>query len=249
MNLDDLLSVIGRNDTQERGGRVLASVGGGLKALANLVTTVAGAPSADLAPLPTASPRLKGITADPLPGRLAVARSHFDASLKRLRSLRDERLADARNERESRAADDAAAGAAAARELTAKRIEQIDSRMANDARRTDAAVAASRAGAAGRRTARRGAGSGGNFTWVHPDSGKRYSVPRQAWDKSAHTLFSIVVDATRPAPDSRGYPSAEEWRRHCYDTYRGRDRRESFIMRHLPTSPAALDYLSKLTLQ
>lgn len=235
-------------DTAAEGSRrrreVMGSVSGGLKALANLLTTTAGAPSARLSPFEgrlseTAAKERKSAD-DPERRYLAAARSHFDASLRTLRSRRDQAVTDSRIAAEQRRVADAAAEQTRRERLTDKRIEQIDSRIANDTRRAEAA--------AGRRNATGRSGSGGgNFTWVHPTTGRRYSVAKSAWDKSAHTLFQIVVDATRPAPDRRGYPTAEEWRRHCYETYRGRDRRESFIIRNLPTSAPALEYLTKLT--
>lgn len=225
------------------GEDLLPALGRGLGAMANLLTTVAGAPSAKIAPRLSGRHQYKGYSDDKDQSRryMAAARSRLDASLASLRERREERMTQARmasmeqerhlkEQREERAAHDAEER----RELSRRRVAAEERR---------AAAAAEK----GRRKSSSIGNRGGSFTWVEPSTGRRYSVAKNVWDKSAHTLFQMVVDQTRPTPDSRGYPSVEEWRRHCYDTYSGRDRRESYIIRHLPEGGSALDYFKRLT--
>ncbi len=224
------------------GEELLPTLGRGLGAMANLMTTIAGAPSAK--PAAASSPRhqYKGYSDEDRSHRyMAAARSRLDASLASLRGRREERLAQERiasMEQERRLKEQreerATRNDEERRELAARRVAAQEQRAAATA-------------AGGSRKSRSSGNAGGSFTWVEPSTGRRYSVAKNVWDKSAHTLFQMVVDQTRPTPDSRGYPSVEEWRRHCYDTYSGRDRRESYIIRHLPDGGSALDYFKQLT--
>lgn len=220
--------------------RLLGAVGGGLRAIANLATTLAGAPSARLSTAsgaPESAPARKSPAADRSRAYLAILRDRRDATLAALRERRESELAAVR--RQSAERRDAIAEAADTRRarLDGLRADEIASRTA-------ARQAAAARQAQPKTSARRSQPA--TFTWVNPENGRRYNVSRPAWDKSSHSLFQIIVDDTRPEPDRRGYPSADEWRRHCNDVYSGRDRRESYIIRNLPSSPRGLEYLEKL---
>lgn len=243
MTLDDLFSDRRRSDGRERSRKLLGEIAGGLRAIANLGTTLQGAPSAD--PLPRRRDlyeRSRATSAGDSRNLYAEARMRTDASLARMKAERDNRLAQAKiNDIEARIHREEDENRR--REArSAKQLEEADARIAATIKRSEKSGSVT--------TGRRGKTYGGTGTtvrWIDPSTGERYAIDRGTWDKSSHTLFDIIVESTRPAPDSRGYPSAEEWRRHCRDTYgRRRDSRDAFIISNLPGNSAALDYMRKM---
>lgn len=218
---------------------MLQGVGRGLKAMAEMAVVRAGGPPSpgdkgSGAELPAMEPELARTAA-------ATAKARTAATYTAMRNRREERLAEARI-----AAGEAAT--ARADTLAQKRVEEADARIAdrNERRRMQAEREKERgakpSGGGGRGTARR------RFTWVHPQSGESYSVDRDVWDKSIHTLYDMVVEGSCPEPDSRGYPNAKEWRRHCDTNYNTRAHtRENFVITHLPGNEKALEYLKTLT--
>lgn len=226
-----------------RRGELLAAIGGGLAALANLGTTLAGAPDSDGADRMAAA---SGRAADRYRQALdreekrrsarAGEKHRADAlTLQRLRAGASIDLA----ERRERRLEEAAVLRAETAKMAAERADRAGERAERADRRAEERHAERHRN--GQKSSRSPA-----FTWIHPESGERYTVDRATWDKSSYTLFQLVVDATRPQPDSRGYPAPGEWRRHCYDSYPTASGRDSYIMRHLPEVPEALHYLKRM---
>ena len=235
---------------QMRRRHLIAAIGGGLSALANMVGVMRGAPSSATAEtmaqkLTQQSRRIYDAERKRADDREARESA---AAMQRIRTEADISLASRREQRQAEAQAETSARAKAADEraerLTQSRIAEAESRMASrqaaEEARTQKEERKPRLS-----TSRRPVKSA-SFTWVHPATGERYAVEQSTWEKSAYTMFQMVVDATRPTPDSRGYPTVEEWRRHCFDTYNRSDRRDAYIMRHLPNVPEAMKYLRKL---
>lgn len=252
-------------DTLEKSTRALrrrqliASIGGGLTALAGMAATMAGAPRARSAVDPV---KLTSRARELYDAEVRAADTRASRrSAQALAYLRAGADTDLKRRAENRAAAEDAARSADRQAASLRADTQLELRAADTASRIAAreeSAAARREAAEARRTraASRPAPSGSRqgaarntFTWVHPDTGERYEVERNTWDKSSYTMFQLVVDATRPKPDSRGYPSVEEWRRHCFDTYTTADRRDAYIMRHLPEVKPAIDYLQRIRRQ
>lgn len=227
----------------------MTAVGGGLAALANMATTAAGAPSGSGAErLAEASERARSRYLDEMEREDRRRKERDTALLQRLRTGSALRTAFNRDRREQQAAE----RRANAEKAAATRAERADERAERADRRAERRLEMQerREAAAENRGRQRSSGSTRTtptFTWVDPGTGDRYTVARSTWDKSSYTLFGMVVDATRPEPDSRGYPAADEWRRHCFDTYTTAARRDAYIMRHLPEVPDAMRYLKRLS--
>lgn len=231
------------SDTSARIGqsvRLMRSLGSGLAAMANLASVERGAPSARFTKpkfdewLAKESERSRDNEYLNL-GRTRLAAAGM--SLKERRDAQSTRDRAAEAERKAMLAEREQQRRDQMAEKKAAEIDsRIESRKASDTRK---------AARASKPRSSQGASRGG-FQWVNPANGRTYHIGKSSWDKSAHSLFQIIVDDTRPAPDSRGYPSVEEWRRHCYDTYSGRDNRESYIIRNLPGSQRGLSYLERL---
>lgn len=236
-------------EKSRRGRRILAAVGGGLTALANLGVTLEGAPAGDGADrIAAASERARTRYRDEMDreerrrqARQQTGLREQALDLQRMRGEAAIALGKMRERRMQQTAD-RQGELAAAREARAERAEQRAEQRAERAAEQGSERADRRKAARPRSEPHRS-----GFTWIDPGSGEEYTVDRSVWDKSSYTLFRMVVDATRPAADSRGYPDTEEWRRHCFDTYTTAGRRDSYIMRHLPEVPEAMKYLRRMT--
>lgn len=247
MTIDDLFAADDDNGNRRRqqADSILQSVNAGMKALANLYTTLEGAPSVQADAIPRNRRLASSRSRDS--GNLAtMVRIRTAAADSMARRRRSDKLADARiatmEHADSRAAEKQKTDTERADRLAQKRMAQVEAQTALANRRAEVAAAKARAAPATRRKS-----GGSTVVWIDPVSGERYSVDRGTWDKSSHSLFDMVVESTRPSPDSRGYPSAQEWERHCRDTYgRSRDTREAYIFRNLPGNSRALDYLKKM---
>lgn len=228
--------------------RLIASIGGGLSAMANMAVTLAGAPSSDVSDrVASLTDRVRRIYDRETERADRRADRESRETLARVRQQADLGLRQRREERQEKESEERILSMrrqAGSREAADRRADRIaESRIADTESRIAVRQAASAKPKPSSRSASRRESS---FTWVHPDTGENYRVSRSTWDKSSYTIFQMVVDATRPKPDKRGYPSQEEWRRYCFDTYSSADRRDAYIMRHLPVVPAALDYLKRL---
>lgn len=228
----DLLQTILSSDPASAAGDRLRSIGRGISAIAGLAATMAGAPAPKRE---TSAPRGDG----PKRNRRRPASASVPDLQQRLsaaRRLSDISLAERRERRAELAGQSQAAAVA-----ESARVRRQSGRR--DERRLALSESRAAAASSGRSPSRR---QPSTVTWIDPDSGRRYTVERGVWDKSSHTLFGLVVDATRPAPDERGYPSAAEWRRRCYESYPRRADRDAFIVDNVSGSPRALDYLRRM---
>ncbi|MCM1110855.1 MAG: hypothetical protein NC336_06585 [Clostridium sp.] len=232
---------------RQRARSLMSTVGSGLKAVINLATTMAGSPSAELREPDMGAVGRKLQRPEVAPA-LAEARARSEASLGRLRAEREERLSRAREEavREQIHEQTRRADRQDAESETRRREAESRVRL-NEARTRAQNVAADNPARNSGNRKSGGTSRKSTISWTDPSTGERYDVDRGEWDKSSHTLFDIVVETSRPEPDQRGYPSDEEWYRHCRDTYgHTRDSRDAYIIHNLPGNARALEYLKRI---
>lgn len=241
MTIDDFFKKVSRHDSpgdSHRSRQLISTIGNGLMAFAHLGMEIAGAdhdePTAANRPSLFASEQQRAQSRD----FAAMAQTRLRMAESVERRARERRREDRELAEQQRKNAQAEADSRRRDKLAEKQMEEADSRIEQRKKMATANAGKQR---------QRSTSGAKPFKWVHPTNGRTYRIDRSSWDKSAHTLFQIIVDDTRPATDGRGYPSAEEWRRHCYDVYSGRDRRESYIMRNLPTSRKGMEYLEGLT--